>query len=327
MDAAESSLVHPTELKSPPEGTYIRCPRWGSPDYDIEPISFAESAFRHSGWAGRRKQTWDALLRVHTKNARLDRFANCGSSLWLECSSGGDDVRWRCNQCHDRWCIPCQTQRAARMSANISRLIIENQPRFLTLTLRHSATPLRDQIARLYACFNNFRRRESWRTNVNGGAAFLEVKLSAKDGLWHVHLHCLITGSYWKQTEIAEEWHAVTGDSFIVDVRRISGAEDAARYVCKYVTKPADQSVYRDTDKLDEMIVSLAGRRMCLTFGSWRGQKLDAVPEPAGEWRPIASLDTLLREAHEGDTTARRWLEAAARKWPSLSALWATAPP
>lgn len=257
----------------------------------------------------------------------MARFANCGSGLWLEFNAAKDDIRCRCNRCHDRWCIPCQTERACRMRETVARLIDAHHPRFLTLTLRHSDTPLADQITRLYVSFALFRRRAAWKSHVKGGAAFLELKLSEKTGLWHVHLHCLITGSFWDQREISTEWHAVTGDSSIVDVRRISSSEDAARYVTKYVTKPIDSTVYRDTNRLDEAIISFRGRRLCMTFGSWRSEKLDDVPDDDQEWHGLGRLDCLVTKARAGDTDALRWVEGARRKWPLLIAMMGMPPP
>lgn len=155
----------------------------------------------------------------------------------------------------------------------------------------------------------------------------MEVKLSEKDGMWHVHYHCLITGSYWDQKEISTEWHAVTGDSSIVDVRRIASSEDAARYVTKYVAKPIDSSVYRSEQHLDEAVIAFRGRKLCCTFGSWRGEKLEETPDDTQTWHAIGSLGCLISKARDGDSDAARWVEAARRKWPLLIACYAHPPP
>lgn len=192
----------------------------------------------------------------------------------------------------------------------------------LTLTLRHSRTLLVDQIKRLYVCFNNLRRRQAWRDHVVGGVAFLELKVSERDDLWHVHLHVLCEGSFWDQREISREWHAVTGDSSIVDVRRVQDGPLAAVYVTKYVTKPADNSVFARREKLDEIICSLRGTKLCLPFGTWRSLKLMEKPKADVAWISVGSISNLQRRARENDVEAIRFLEAAARKWPLFATLF-----
>ena len=87
----------------------------------------------------------------------------------------------------------------------------------ITLTLRHSDTPLRDQIKRLSQCFNNLKRREWWKSRVKGGVMFTELKIG-RDNKWHVHCHIIAESSYLPNHELSQEWHAVTGDSPVVDV-------------------------------------------------------------------------------------------------------------
>jgi hypothetical protein len=325
---AHTTSLDPLESKSQVSAeVHLRYGKYGSAEHDVEPITSQESSFRHSGWVGRRRLVWDSLVRTGTSSARLSRFANCGSGLWLEANQEQTEIRCRCNRCHDRWCIPCMTEKAARMRQTIKCLIDQYEPRFMTLTLRHSLTPLVDQVNRLYQCFNQFRRRSSWTSHVDGGAAFLEIKLSEKDGLWHVHLHCLVAGSWWDQREISREWHAITGDSSIVDVRRIHDAAGDAAYVTKYVTKVLDASVYRDDAKMDEATIAFRGRRLCTTFGSWRGQQLDAEQTSTEQWHSVGRIETLFANAREGDRDARRWVSAITRKWPLLAACYAEPPP
>lgn len=289
-------------------------------EFSVKPLEPAESTFRHSGWAIRRGQVWEALKRLHTKDATLHAFAHCGSDLWLYMSEDGQDVKLRCNQCHHRMCIPCANARAAVITENLAQILDRRPTRFLTLTLRHSATPLRDQIARLRHSFTMLRRRQSWKNHVTGGAGFMEIKLGEQDGLYHVHYHLLIEGSFWNQREISHEWHCVTGDSSIVHVKAVTSTEDAARYVTKYVTKPADTSIYRSNEKLDEFILALKGQRLCLTFGTWRGLKLEEVPDTDIKWISMGHIDGLLQAATQGDEHSRRMIGIASRKWPLLAA-------
>lgn len=313
---AYSSQVHPSETNPPSASPHISHPQFGRPEFSCQPATEEESIFRHSGWTIRRHQVYKALHRLHVRDARLDRFCNCGSALWIQKAEAGDDLRITSNKCHDRCCVPCQTERATKIRENLAQVMDLKKTRFLTLTTKHNNTPLRDQIDRLYRSFSTLRRRQSWKDHVTGGAAFLEIKLSDRDGLWHPHLHIVMNGTFWETREISREWHCVTGDSSIVKIKEITDSQAVGSYITKYVTKPFDASLYNVPNKLDEAISSLSGRRLCFTFGTWRGVKLDARPEDKTVWITVGSVENLRSNARDGDGAAQSILEAAARKWP-----------
>lgn len=295
-------------------------------EFSVRPLTRPEAAVRHSFWHARRLKVWQSLLRTHAPASRLDRFQNCGSGLWLRVNPQGTELSLACNACGDRWCSACQVQRAGEIAANLASFMNDETCRFLTLTRRHSNAPLGDQIDSLYACFSNLRRRRWWRDNVTGGAAFLEIKLSPNTGGWHVHLHAVVVGHYLDQRKLSSEWLAVTNDSSIVDVRAIADQPSRARYVTKYVTKPADSSVYNDPSKLDEFVLSIKGRRLCFTFGTWRGKELEETGTDTTKWKALGSVSTVAEQAAYGDPDAVRWWAAALRKWPSLK-LFSRPPP
>jgi hypothetical protein len=316
-----SSLLDPLETKSPPPpSAFIQRKRHGNPEFDSAPASPEEQQFRHSSWVVMRHRTMAALERCHVGEKRCDAFANCGGGAWLYVAAGGDDLTIKCNKCHDRWCLACGRERAGRISANLLTVMSAKTCRFITLTLRHSSTPLKDQLDRLYRSFNALRRRAKFRESVKGGGAFLEVKVG-RDGLWHPHLHVICEGTFLAHKTLSAEWHAVTGDSWIVDIRSVKDDGEAASYVAKYLTKPASHDVYSSAEKLDEMIITLRGRRLCMTFGSWRGVVLEPKDDDGVEWKPIASIDSLRSRASAGDEEALRWVAAAARKWPLFAHL------
>lgn len=277
-----------------------------------------ESAFRHSGWAPQRRAVYDALMRTGQSNRRLQAFADCGGSLWLH--SDGGELALTCNHCHDRLCVPCQ---AGRRAALVERLCVrcaevEQRVRFVTLTLKCQPVPLVDQLDRLTASFRRLRQRKWWISRVVGGAAFLEVKLGRDSHQWHVHLHILCEGTFLDQRELSAEWHAVTGDSYITDVRALVDARSRAGYVAKYATKPLDGSVVNSPVHLDEAVVGLRGRRLFQCFGTWSALLPDDDAAPC-TLTPIGNLSGLHADALRGDATARRWMEAALRKWPTLA--------
>lgn len=292
-------------------------------EFAVEPSLPLESTFRHAGWMPNRRRCWAALIANGVRGARLDRFRECGSGLWLH--AGASSLSLRCNCCRDRWCQPCQRANAHRLMRQIESVIDPHDTRFVTLTLRHSNTPLTDQIDRLYRSFLLLRRKAVWKDAAKGCIAILEVKLSSRDGCWHPHLHCLVKGLWMDQRELSKAWHAITGDSSIVDIRPIHQAKEVSTYVTKYLSKPVDQSVFIDQDKLQEAMLAMKSRRSINTSGCWRGVKLrlKATDHIEGDDAP-KDEQPIGRVAHiltSNDPAMARWRDAIFRKWPRLAAM------
>jgi Replication protein len=280
--------------------------------FDVPRASGSETAFRHSSWKMSRVKIDASMVRTMTPLKRLDRFRNCGAQAWVERHTDGS-LRVASFNCNDRLCEACGRGRAAVIAGVLQSQIEVDKCRFVTLTAAHVQMPLRDQIARIYQCFSNLRRHRTWKDHVTGGAAFCEIKVSARTGKWHVHLHLIVTGSYLPQRMLSDAWQVATGDSRIVDIRAIPESKDVARYVTKYVTKPIDQTVYADPDKLDEAVVALRGRRLCFTFGSWRGLELQPARPSDEGWQALERLDSIRIRADHGDSDAQRIIEALYR--------------
>lgn len=326
-ESSPSSEVHAQNQMSNADAAYIRHARFGPSDYDsFPPATAEEQRFRHSGWASDRRRVYEALGRTGTPNRVIDAFANCGSSLWLEIVDG--ELQLTSNQCHCRHCLPCSIAKRSRLIERLHHHVTgrESSIRFLTLTMRASPTSLADKLKRLWHCFRMLRQRQIWKAGVKGGAAFVEMKLGANSKAWHVHLHCIIEGRWIDHRDISETWHAVTGDSYVVDIRPITSAPGAAAYVAKYATKPCPNEVIRSKTHLDEMIVSTRGRRLWQCFGSWRqfGVDDDQPVKPAR--RRLGALEQLATAAAAGEAEAARWFAAACRKWPALERTFVNLP-
>jgi hypothetical protein len=200
--------------------------------------------------------------------------------------------------------------------------------RFLTLTLRHNQTSLKDQLERLYHCYAKLRRSDLWTSRVQAALAFCEVKRSKDGHSWHPHLHVLLVTPWLPQKDLAHRWLAITGDSYIVDVRAISDPEEAARYVCKYATKPFDPAAIHDPTSLDELIRSLKGRRLYVASGGWAKAKLRATPPDPGDWVYLGRLDELISDVQK-DLPAAIALMGILRPQQDEDAPWpkASSPP
>ena len=342
-DGLEAEAFDIDEVMAPAEFPSRLDPLETNPQLNAEPhISFtkwrrdtpcctsilpSESHLRHSCWARRRNLTWAALQRAGVSENRLDAFANCGSGLHPQVRADGQDMRLVANHCNDRFCVPCGNRRAATILTNLRARIGNRKLLFISLTLRHSPTPLVDQLKRLVRSFVELRRTKLWTSNVKGGAAFIEVKISERDGLWHPHLHVLADGLYMPTFALSQAWHRITGDSTIVDIRRPDNGPDVERYVVKYVTKPADSTVFRSPDRLCEMILAMKRQHLCSTFGQWRGWKLLDRPKDTDEWINLRSPAALQADAAAGDEQAIRWLQVLARKYPLFAHLFTIPPP
>lgn len=263
-----------------------------------------ETAFRHSGWAANRQRVYESLMRRETSLWRIQNFGCCGTNAWVDRSvDDPSQYRIRSDRCHDRFCLPCGQERSRIIAHNVKDRLRPEIARFITLTLRASHESLKDLLDKLYTSFTKLRRTCLWSQTQLGGVAFLEVKWCKGTHRWHPHLHILTEGKYLAKQALSNAWRKATGGSFIVDVGKVKSAERAIGYIVKYASKPHDPSLFQNADRLDEAVIAMKGRRLALTFGTWRGVKLCEVPDP-GEWAPFAPLAHLILEARDGDPHA-----------------------
>jgi Replication protein len=289
-----------------------------NPERRLITPSQVEEDFRHAGWKLHRRRIFHALHAAGASPRRLERFACCGAlaAVWWNDQTG--ELQVRGSHCHDRFCRPC----AAARGIELQRAIANHIPagvtlRFVTLTIRHQAEPLKDVLERLRCCFTRLRNRAYWKAHVTGGVQVLEVKLS-EAGLWHPHLHMILQGSFMDWQELSKEWHKVTGDSFHVDIRVVKDSGDDARelgrYVTKYICKPAGVDLLNDALKLVEYVAAMKGQRVLNFLGSWRGIMDDAgnqsIEDKARKdaWHYLKPLNQILQEASAGDAAARNIL-------------------
>jgi len=267
--------------------------------------------FRHSGWASTRHRVGRAIAKAYPDRERFVRFCRCGSAAWVVKHPGKPfEYKVMSDYCHDRFCLPCAAIRARTIAGNLAAALEGQQVRFVTLTLRSEpGDPLSPLLDRLHYCFARLRRHQWWASRVDGGICILEVKYVATSRRWHPHLHLLVQGRYLPQPELAALWLKYTQDSYIVDVRMVRGTGLLTHYVTKYVAKPGDYTTLHSPLLLLEMVKSLQGRRLCSTFGHWRGFRLLDRGEAVG-WLFVDTLAGIFWAAREGDDEARRILHA-----------------
>jgi hypothetical protein len=270
------------------------------------PAPHLYQTFRHSGQARTREATFQTLHEAHLPGKRLIRFAECGTHAYIQIAQDTTfHVRVTCNRCKDRWCEACQRELRIKLCLNLLDQLPAGRIRFLTLTRKHSGRTLQEQIDDLYRCWRNFRNRKAIKKALTGGITFLELKPSEATALWHVHLHILFSGTYIAKEVISREWHAATGDSFVIDIRTVGDKAKATGYVTKYATKLLPANVRFDKRRFLEVVLALEGRRIMTTFGTWSKLGLHKSKPSDLAWQTYGEFQAVLTAAGNGDVIAK----------------------
>jgi hypothetical protein len=157
-----------------------------------------------------------------------------------------------------------------------------------------------------------------WKATQRGGAATFECKwqdpsksykhkdgsLHPGDDMWHPHLHVVSEGTFIDKRTLSKLWLKATGDSYIVDIKQLKDAHEAAYYVAKYVTKGTSGEVWSNPDKAQEWIIATRGMRACFTYGTWRGIKLTGKAPWPEDAKPIGTYIHILAAARRGELWA-----------------------
>jgi hypothetical protein len=148
------------------------------------------------------------------------------------------------------------------------------RPFLVTLTVKDGAD-LAERFAHLLKSQRELwkrrqRKRGSVLDQVAAAVWSYEVKRGTGSGEWHPHLHMVALAKVAPDVEqLRREWHAITGDSFIVDVRPINEADPASGFleVFKYALKFSQMTV---ADTWHAFSV-LKGRRLVGSAGAFIG--------------------------------------------------------
>ncbi|EPN6211146.1 protein rep [Acinetobacter baumannii] len=208
-----------------------------------------------------------------------------------------------CNQ--HLLCPMCAGIRAARSMKRyldrIHELMRQKRglkPVLITLTVKNGED-LEERYNHLTSSFRTLLSRyrdykkKGWGFNqfckIDGAFYTTEYTYNDKTKQWHPHIHIFALLNEWiDQEELAETWHDITLDSYIVDIRRVKktkehGYSKAVAEVCKYALKFGDLSVENTWDAF----LTLKGKRLTGSFGSMHGVK---IPEKATDDMPLEEL-------------------------------------
>ena len=241
---------------------------------------------------------------------REAQLLDCHTLAYFARHSETGEVKVFSRRCGLRWCPVCQKSRQGRITHEVAEwLKMFKHPKILTLTMKHSDRDLGDQIRLLYDNFRNLRRRKFFSSKVTGGCWFFQIKKSKTDGLWHPHIHCLITGLFVPRDDLSKLWLEITGDSPVCDIRAVKDPDTAVRHVARYAAAPCDLTNL-SSPEITEIIQAMHGRRI---FGTWGlGKSINLKPEKppeSGAWVNIGSWSTVY-EMRNLDDNAKRIFQA-----------------
>ncbi len=118
------------------------------------------------------------------------------------------------------------------------------------------------------------RGHSQW-AKVSAGIANFEVGRGSGSGNWHVHAHVLVAHDGELDIEaIRSEWHAITGDSHIVDVRPVQqdpNGDDALKAAVEVTLGYSVKRGQLSRADLWQTQVELRGKKLTRPFGELRG--------------------------------------------------------
>lgn len=189
--------------------------------------------------------------------------------------------------CNSRMCDKCGRRIYVKLFEGLYRELMpywsERQktygPKLLTLTfagdrwkgrlptkhdLARCQREVREFVIRFYSKHKGKRSRNGnwYQTKTWRGAGCLAVVELAGDN--HLHFHFLVYGPYIAQAALSRAWLNLTGDSYIVDIRKAQSPKDAVRYILKYLSKPPAHVSIKSTAAWAWL---MKGRRKMATYG------------------------------------------------------------
>ena len=282
---AAGTSVHPVEtsVPRPPPRSYRSCLLSSC----LEEYTATQSAYL----------AWD---KVHLSHKAFDLDC-CRSLAYFAVKTDSRTVHIVSNSCRLRWCPLCSRARSSFISASVENWILTfKNPKFLTLTLRHSCDSLESQILRLYGCFRLLRKRKFWKRLVVAGCWFFQIKKSSADNSWHPHLHVCLNSEFIPHGLLSKAWKEITGDSEIVDIRSIYKPSVAAGYVARYSARPAELSNLSPKERA-EVLSALHGRRILGKFGRCGNLDLSGKsPDDKSDFDVVANFE----DAHDHFATS-----------------------
>ncbi len=244
--------------------------------------------------------------RAATLRKQAGLLRSCGTWLhfayyfgWHEEGFKNETRLIRANFCKQQmlcnFCAVSRSIRALAVYLKRYRYIMAQKPYLMpfmiTLTVKNGPD-LRERFEHIQKSFRRLqdnrrlylssphKRKFTQLAKVKAGADAYENTYNARTGEHHVHIHLVaLCDSIPAHKPLCDEWEAITGDSFITDIRPfedINNPETAFmevfKYVLKFSTMPLDVNY--------QAAQVLARKRLLISFGYFWGTK---VPQELAE--------------------------------------------
>lgn len=209
----------------------------------------------------------------------------CGDYLVFRDYYTVDKVRLHAADfCHKHILCPlCAIRRGAKLvKAYLDRLavVLSHQPSLkaylVTLTVKNG-DDLQERFLHLTSSVRQFHHRRHVpgvaceARKASGAVWSYEFKRGKNSGTWHPHMHAVWLCEVAPDPEkLSQQWHDITGDSFIVDVRPFHDQQDVVggflevfKYAVKFSELPLEDNWHG--------FEVLQGKRLVASFGVFRG--------------------------------------------------------
>ena len=206
-------------------------------------------------------------------------------------------------RCKSRICGRCNKARCFKLTDQFLPIVKKfDDPRMITLTPKSNNKPLREQIQKLSKDFANLRRSKLWKLKYTVGFWTIEVTHNNTTDQWHPHIHAIVDGDYIHHPHLKKLWHAITGDSFIVWLKRCPTAKRAVEYITGYVTKTSDVTRI-PKHRIADWAVGLKGLRLINTFGGLKPSNEDEEDRESWEGfdclTPMSLIEARINEGNQ----------------------------
>lgn len=231
------------------------------------------------------------LMQEHERDL-ADDLANCGNFLLMReyFTIGQTRIAGICTCKKHLLCPLCAIRRGAKAvrvyQAKVAELMAADpllRLYMVTFTVRNGPD-LGERFRHLASCLRAYhKRRQGARQHGEcrkASAAVWSYECTNKGSGWHPHVHAIwLCREAPDMYRLRDEWHAITDDSFMVDVQPMDESDPLGAFleVFKYAVKFADLA---DPDRL-HAYKRLKGKRLQGSFGDLRG--LDVEPGDADE--------------------------------------------
>jgi len=193
----------------------------------------------------------------------IDAVSECGNWLLFHDYYTVNQIRLaKASFCRKHLLCPlCAIRRGAKMVEqkvkDVDQVLADNpnlELHMMTFTVK-DGPDLKERFNHLTKNVQAFMKRRHLKKRVTeskkikGAVWSYEIKRGSGSGLWHPHAHFVVlldSNNLVSQMSLSEEWHKLTGDSFIVDIRPIKHDTEEQKIkafceVFKYALKFSEQ--------------------------------------------------------------------------------------